>query len=228
MLPAVLVVTSVQTTGIRVVQKKSKNGYFTCSFIQRGACPSGALRCALPPRTGVKSPVTPPNNLILEKYMHYGAIKNFDVANGIGVRVSLFVSGCRNCCKGCFQPQTWDFNYGQEFTEETQQEIIKLMEPSHITGFSLLGGEPFEEENQTVLAPFLEKLKQIYPKKDIWCWTGYILEKDLQSGCPKHTEFTDRMLACIDTLVDGPFIESQRNLMLEFRGSENQRILKLH
>ena len=159
--------------------------------------------------------------------MYYGAIKNFDVANGSGVRVSLFVSGCRNCCKGCFQPQTWAFDYGEEFTQETENQILALLAPSHIQGFSLLGGEPFEEENQKVLAPFLEKIKHTYPKKDIWCWTGYVLEKDLLEGGRKHTEYTDRMLKCIDTLVDGPFIEEQRNLMLEFRGSENQRILKL-
>lgn len=160
--------------------------------------------------------------------MKYGTIKNFDVANGIGVRVSLFVSGCRNCCPGCFQPQTWNFDYGEEFTEATKNQIIELLKPSHIAGFSLLGGEPFEEENQKVLAPFLEEIKSIYPQKDIWCWTGYILEKDLLAGCRKHTEFTDRMLKCIDTLIDGPFIQEQRNLMLEFRGSENQRILHLH
>mgnify|MGYP003321898268 CR=1 FL=1 len=159
--------------------------------------------------------------------MYYGTIKNFDVANGSGVRVSLFVSGCRNCCKGCFQPQTWAFDFGEEFTEETENQILTLLAPAHIQGFSLLGGEPFEEENQKVLAPFLEKIKQTYPSKDIWCWTGYILEKDLLEGGRKHTEYTDRMLNCIDTLVDGPFIEEQRNLMLEFRGSENQRILKL-
>ncbi len=160
--------------------------------------------------------------------MNYGAIKEFDVADGLGVRVSLFVSGCRNACQGCFQPQTWNFDFGEEFTEETENHIIKAMEPSFIQGFSLLGGEPFEEENQKILAPFLEKLKKIYPQKDIWCWTGYILEKDLQSGGRKHTEFTDRMLNCIDVLVDGPFIQEQKNLMLEFRGSENQRIIKLH
>lgn len=160
--------------------------------------------------------------------MYFGTIKNFDVANGTGVRISLFVSGCRNCCKGCFQPQTWSFDYGEEFTEETENKILELLAPSYIQGFSLLGGEPFEEENQAVLAPFLEKIKNQYPEKDIWCWTGYILEKDLQVGGRKHTEFTDRMLSCIDTLVDGPFIEEQRNLMLEFRGSENQRIHKLH
>ena len=160
--------------------------------------------------------------------MNYGAIKITDVADGIGVRVSLFVSGCRNHCPGCFQPETWNFDFGKPFTQETENEILKALEPSFISGFSLLGGEPFEPENQEVLAPFLEKIKKTYPKKDIWCWTGYILEKDLQEGGRKHTPFTDRMLACIDVLVDGPFIQEQRNLMLEFRGSENQRIIKLH
>ena len=160
--------------------------------------------------------------------MNYGAIKKTDVADGSGVRVSLFVSGCRNHCPGCFQPETWDFDYGKPFTQETENEILKALEPSFIAGFSLLGGEPFEPENQKVLAPFLEKIKQTYPAKDIWCWTGYILEKDLYPDCPKYTEFTDRMLENIDVLVDGPFIQEKRNLMLEFRGSENQRIIKLH
>ena len=160
--------------------------------------------------------------------MNYGAIKKTDVADGSGVRVSLFVSGCRNHCPGCFQPETWNFDFGKPFTQETENEILKALEPSFISGFSLLGGEPFEPENQEVLAPFLEKIKQTYPTKDIWCWTGYILEKDLQEGGRKHTSFTDRMLACIDVLVDGPFIQEQRNLMLEFRGSENQRIIRLH
>ena len=159
--------------------------------------------------------------------MNYGAIKKIDVANGEGVRVSLFVSGCRNACKGCFQPETWNFHFGNVFSAETEEEIIKALEPEHISGLSLLGGEPFEEENQEVLAPFCEKIKKIYPNKTIWCWTGYIYDKDLQAGQRKHTEYTDRMLACIDVLVDGPFIEEQKNLMLEFRGSENQRILKL-
>lgn len=159
--------------------------------------------------------------------MNYGAIKKFDVADGEGVRVSLFVSGCRNACKGCFQPETWNFHFGNVFSAETEEEIIKALEAEYIAGLSILGGEPFEEENQAVLAPFLEKIKQIYPQKNIWCWTGYIYDKDLQAGQRKHTEYTDRMLACIDVLVDGPFIEEKKNLMLEFRGSENQRILKL-
>lgn len=160
--------------------------------------------------------------------MHYGNIKKIDIADGEGVRVSLFVSGCRNACPGCFNPETWNFKFGKEFTSETEDEIIQALKPEHIQGFSLLGGEPFEEENQKVLAPFLEKLKTIYPDKDIWCWTGYILDKDLQNGQRKHTEYTDRMLKCIDVLVDGPFIQEKKNLMLEFRGSENQRIIRLH
>lgn len=160
--------------------------------------------------------------------MHYGNIKKIDVADGEGVRVSLFVSGCRNACPGCFNPETWNFKFGKEFTDETENEIIQALKPEHIQGFSLLGGEPFEEENQKVLAPFLEKLKTIYPNKDIWCWTGYILDKDLKSGQRKHTEYTDRMLKCIDVLVDGPFVQEKKNLMLEFRGSENQRIIRLH
>lgn len=160
--------------------------------------------------------------------MYYGNIKTVDVANGEGVRVSLFVSGCRNACPGCFQPNTWSFDYGEEFTEETEDFIINALSPAHIQGFSLLGGEPFEEENQKTLAPFLERIKKTYPQKDIWCWTGYVLEKDLQKGKRKHTEYTERMLSCIDVLVDGPFIKEKKNLMLQFRGSENQRIIHLH
>lgn len=159
--------------------------------------------------------------------MNYGAIKKFDVADGEGVRVSLFVSGCRNYCKGCFQPETWDFSYGEEFTADTEKEILEALKPDFISGFSILGGDPFEEENQEILAPFLEKIKKAYPSKNIWCWTGYIYDRDLQTGQRKHTEFTDRMLSCIDVLVDGPFIEEEKNLMLEFRGSANQRILRL-
>ncbi|MCR5495172.1 MAG: anaerobic ribonucleoside-triphosphate reductase activating protein [Treponema sp.] len=159
--------------------------------------------------------------------MYYGMIKKFDVADGEGVRVSLFVSGCRNCCPGCFQPETWAFDFGQEFTEETVDEILEALKPGHIKGFSLLGGDPFEEENQEVLAPLLEKIKSTYPNKDIWCWTGYIYDKDLIPGGRKHTDYTDRMLKLIDVLVDGPFVQAKKNLMLKFRGSENQRMLHL-
>lgn len=160
--------------------------------------------------------------------MYYGTIKKFDVADGEGVRVSLFVSGCRNCCPGCFQPQTWNFNFGKEFTKETENEILEALNRPFIQGFSLLGGEPFEVENQQVLAPFLQKIKETFPKKDIWCWTGYVLEKDLRENCRRYvSDYTDLMLNCIDVLVDGPFIQEKKNLMLRFRGSENQRLLRL-
>ena len=160
--------------------------------------------------------------------MYYGNIKKTDIADGDGVRVSLFVSGCRNCCKGCFQPETWDFKYGTEFTQETEKQILEFLRPSYISGLTVLGGEPFEEENQRILAPFLRKVKETYPSKTIWCYTGYVLEKDLlpEDG-RKHCEATGEMLKYIDILVDGPFIEEQKNISLKFRGSENQRILKL-
>jgi anaerobic ribonucleoside-triphosphate reductase activating protein len=160
--------------------------------------------------------------------MYYGNIKNCDIADGLGVRVSLFVSGCRNCCKGCFNEMTWDFKFGKEFTKETEEYILKLLEPAYIDGFTLLGGEPFEEENQEPLAELLKKIKETYPNKDIWCYTGYILEKDLlpEDG-RKHTKHTKEMLDCIDVLVDGPFIQEQKNLMLKFRGSKNQRVIDL-
>ena len=160
--------------------------------------------------------------------MYYGNIKKTDIADGDGVRVSLFVSGCRNCCKGCFQPETWDFKYGTEFTQETENQILEFLRPSYISGLTVLGGEPFEEENQRILAPFLRKVKETYPSKTIWCYTGYVLEKDLlpEDG-RKHCEAPGEMLKYIDILVDGPFIEEQKNISLKFRGSENQRILKL-
>ena len=160
--------------------------------------------------------------------MYYGNIKNFDIADGLGIRVSLFVSGCRNCCKGCFNEMTWDFKFGKEFTEETIEYILKLLKPDQIDGFTLLGGEPFEEENQDVLVDLLKRIKIEYPTKDIWCYTGYVLETDLlpEEG-RKHTKHTQDMLECIDVLVDGPFILEKKNLMLKFRGSTNQRVLDL-
>ena len=129
---------------------------------------------------------------------------------------------------GCFQPETWDFKYGTEFTQETENQILEFLRPSYISGLTVLGGEPFEEENQRILAPFLRKVKETYPSKTIWCYTGYVLEKDLlpEDG-RKHCEATGEMLKYIDILVDGPFIEEQKNISLKFRGSENQRILKL-
>lgn len=160
--------------------------------------------------------------------MYYGNIKNCDVADGLGVRVSLFVSGCRNHCKGCFNEQTWDFHYGDLYTKEVEDYIIDLLKPDYIDGFTLLGGEPFEEENQETVCNLLKRIKKTYPAKSVWCYTGYVLEQDiLPKDGRKHTKFTDEILSCIDVLVDGPFIESKRNLMLEYRGSENQRLIDL-
>lgn len=157
--------------------------------------------------------------------MNYATIKPFDVANGPGVRVSLFVSGCTHRCKGCFNEEAWDFNYGEEFTEKQEKEILEAMKPAYIKGFSLLGGEPFEPRNQAVLAPFLEKIKKEYPDKDIWCYSGYDFEKDLLTGRLCDFSITDRMLSQIDILVDGKFVEELKNLKLRFKGSENQRII---
>ena len=159
--------------------------------------------------------------------MHYGEIKNCDIANGIGVRVSLFVSGCTNHCEGCFQPETWDFNYGNDFTEETENRILEMLAPDYICGLTVLGGEPFEPENQKELAGLLQKIKESYSEKNVWCYTGYLYDVDLIPGGKVYTEYTDKMLACIDTLVDGEFIEAEKDLTLEFRGSRNQRILHL-
>ena len=159
--------------------------------------------------------------------MNYGNIKKTDVSNGEGVRVSLFVSGCRNHCKGCFNQETWNFSFGRPFTPETETELLQDLAPDYIAGLSVLGGEPFEEENQRVLLPFLRKVRETYPGKTIWCYTGYVYDKDLLKNEHKHCEATDEMLALIDVLVDGPFIEEQRDISLQFRGSRNQRILRL-
>lgn len=159
--------------------------------------------------------------------MNYGTIKNYDIANGTGVRVSLFVSGCRHHCKGCFNSETWDFNYGNPYTKEVEAEILEALKPAYIQGFSLLGGEPFEPENQKELAGLLQKIKESYPEKNVWCYTGYLYDVDLIPGGKVYTEYTDKMLACIDILVDGEFIEAEKDLTLEFRGSRNQRILHL-
>ena len=158
--------------------------------------------------------------------MYYSEIKNCDIANGTGVRVTLFVSGCRNRCKGCFQPETWDFYHGKPFDEAAREEILKLLEPGYIAGLTLLGGDPFEEENQEGLIAFLRLVKNRYPEKNIWAFTGY-LYKDLLPGGKKHTEFTDEMLSYINILIDGPFVEEKKDLMLKFRGSENQRIIDM-
>lgn len=158
--------------------------------------------------------------------MNYSNIKYIDTADGPGVRVSLFVSGCRNQCKGCFNEVTWDFDYGEPFTEIEENEILDACDKEYIAGLTILGGEPFEEENQSVLVNLIKKFKERFPDKTLWMYTGYILDKDLLPGQRKYVEgVTDVILDSIDTLVDGPFILAERNLSLKFRGSNNQHIL---
>ena len=159
--------------------------------------------------------------------MNYAGIKYCDIANGTGCRTVLFVSGCRNACKGCFQPQTWDFGYGEPFDEKVQKEVLDSLAPDYITGITLLGGEPFEPENQKELVPFMRKVAAQYPNKNVWAFTGYIYDKDLLAGGRRHTEDTDELLSMIDVLVDGPFVEELKDITLKFRGSSNQRVLDL-
>lgn len=158
--------------------------------------------------------------------MNYGEIKNYDIANGEGVRVSLFVSGCTHRCKGCFNSDTWDFAYGNPYTSETENNIINMLRPNYINGLSLLGGEPMEPENQRILIKLLRRVKKEFPKKDIWCYTGYTFE-ELISGGRARCECTDEFLSYIDVLVDGKFILERKNISLAFRGSENQRIIDI-
>ena len=157
--------------------------------------------------------------------MNYGTIKNCDIANGEGVRVSLFVSGCTHHCHNCFNPETWSFSYGSPFDEQAQSKLLTLLSPDYIDGLSLLGGEPFEPDNQRALVPFLKKVRAQYPGKTIWCYTGYTLGSDLLSERRARCECTDEMLSLLDVLVDGEFIEAQKNISLAFRGSENQRLI---
>ena len=157
--------------------------------------------------------------------MYYGEIKKCDIANGEGVRVSLFVSGCTHHCPGCFNQDTWDFSYGQEYTEETEREILDALSPGYINGLSLLGGEPFEPQNQQVLVQLLRKVREQYPEKNIWCYTGYLYDKELLSESRARGERTDEMLSMIDVLVDGRFVEALKDIRLVFRGSSNQRII---
>ncbi|MCK9170435.1 MAG: anaerobic ribonucleoside-triphosphate reductase activating protein [Treponema sp.] len=159
--------------------------------------------------------------------MNYGNIKRTDIANGEGVRVSLFVSGCRNCCKGCFNKETWNFTFGTIFTKKTEDDLLAALAPDYISGLTVLGGEPFEEENQRALLPFLKRVRTVYPEKTIWCYTGYVYDTDLKPvDGRKHCEATDQILSQIDVLVDGPYIEELRDISLQFRGSRNQRILR--
>lgn len=159
--------------------------------------------------------------------MYYGNLKKYDIANGTGVRVSLFVSGCTNACEGCFQKETWDFHYGQKYSEKTEAEILEALNQPYIQGFTLLGGEPFELANQRVLVTLLKKIKKMYPQKDIWCYTGFVYDRDLVKSGKRYCEVTDEMLDLIDVLVDGPFILALKDLRLAYCGSRNQRVIDL-
>ncbi len=160
--------------------------------------------------------------------MHYGEIKERDIANGIGVRVSLFVSGCTNRCEGCFNKQTWDFNFGEHYTKKTQDKIIELLKPDFVTGLTLLGGEPFEPKNQEELLKLTNRVKNELPQKNIWCYTGFTLERLLNEEDYCHSPFTLELLDNIDVLVDGKFEEDKKNIRLKFRGSENQRLIDMN
>ena len=161
--------------------------------------------------------------------MNYASIRTCDIANGEGVRVTLFVSGCTHRCKGCFNPDQWDFGYGEPFTREVEDEILKDLEPSYIAGLSILGGEPMEPENQRALVPFLRRYEDFRRKtgdKTLWVYTGCLLEELKDPASRWHTEVTDEFLEMIDVLVDGPFVEELKDISLQFRGSSNQRILR--
>ena len=157
--------------------------------------------------------------------MNYATIKNCDIANGPGVRISLFVSGCTHRCKGCFNEVAWDFDYGQPFTQETVEEILNMLAPPHIAGITLLGGEPFEPQNQPALLDLLRQIKAKMPEKSIWAFSGYLFEKDILAGRLGPKEITQEFVSYLDVLVDGPFILEKKDLMLRFRGSSNQRLI---
>ena len=157
--------------------------------------------------------------------MNYADIKIADVANGKGVRVSLFVSGCNHHCKGCFNPQAWDFNYGKEFTEEDEEKVMEDLDHSYVAGLSLLGGEPLEHQNQKGLLPLLKKVKERFPEKNIWCYTGYKFDSDIVTNMFENWPETKELMSYIDVLVDGKFEEDKKDLNLKFRGSANQRII---
>lgn len=159
--------------------------------------------------------------------MYYGAVKKYDIADGPGVRVSLFVSGCRHHCKGCFQPETWSFTYGAPYTKAVEDEILKALAPPYIAGLTVLGGEPMEPENQPEVLGLLRAVKAQFPEKTVWCYSGYTYDTDLQPGGMVWTEHTAQLLSLMDVLVDGEFVEEKKNLALKFRGSENQRLIDL-
>lgn len=157
--------------------------------------------------------------------MNYAEIKYCDVANGPGVRTSLFVSGCSHHCPGCFNEIAWDFNYGKPFTQDTIDSIIESLKPDYIQGLTLLGGEPFEYSNQKGLLPLVRQVREVLPQKDIWCFTGFLFDKDIIENMCKRWKETNELLSYIDVLVDGRFVEELKNLNLKFKGSENQRTI---
>ena len=157
--------------------------------------------------------------------MNYAVIKNCDIANGPGVRVSLFVSGCTHRCPGCFNAEAWDFDYGTPFTQETIDKILEMMKPSHIKGLTLLGGEPFEPQNQPEIVKLLRQLKTVYPEKSVWAFSGYLFDEDILAGRLGPWEITNEYLKYLDVLVDGPFVMEKKDLNLRFRGSSNQRLI---
>ena len=159
--------------------------------------------------------------------MTYANIKNCDIANGPGVRVSLFVSGCTHRCPGCFNEVAWDFGYGEPFTEETVETILAMLRPGYIRGLTLLGGEPFEPQNQEPVLGLLRRIKAEMPEKSIWAFSGYLFDRDILSGRLGDWEITREYLSYLDVLVDGPFVEAKKNLSLRFRGSENQRLINV-
>lgn len=157
--------------------------------------------------------------------MNYATIKYNDIANGLGVRTSLFVSGCTHRCKGCFNSEAWDFNYGEPFTAEIENKIINSLDSDYVDGLSLLGGEPFEPSNQKALLPFVKKVKEKYPNKSIWCYTGYLFDEELLKPSRATTSYTLELLKYIDVLVDGKFVEELKDITLLFKGSKNQRVI---
>lgn len=159
--------------------------------------------------------------------MNYATIKWYDIANGEGVRISLFVSGCTHQCKNCFNKIAWDFSYGQPFDEKIQRQILDGLASPFIAGLSLLGGEPFEPQNQEALFPFIQEVKRRYPEKPIWCYTGFVLDEKegVLTDAKKNTPYTKELIALLDVLVDGPYVEALHNICLKFRGSSNQRVI---
>lgn len=162
---------------------------------------------------------------ILEAVMNYADIKRFDVANGPGIRISLFVSGCTHACKGCFNQEAWDFNYGTPFTGNTEEKIIEYLAPEYIAGLTLLGGDPMEPSNQKALLPFIRRVKNIYPEKNIWCFTGYLFDKEILEDMCKKSDITRELISYFDVMVDGRFMIDKKDLRLKFKGSSNQRTI---